>query len=167
MISVFNAISATQLASIAIDSAIKQAKVPREAVDEVILGNVISAGLGEVVQHLRIVSDDAHYRREKDKILKFPLFLTNFLAQLFSRSSSSSPSFNLRQSSNLSLLHDNQQSLFVRSQVNFTCRTNTHAWPGSGSDHRWWDGVDESGSLLPEKRCNALWRSQASRWNYQ
>lgn len=39
-------LSATQLGGIAVESAIKQAGIPKDVVDEVILGNVVSAGLG-------------------------------------------------------------------------------------------------------------------------
>lgn len=39
-------LSATQLGGIAVESAIKQAGIAKEVVDEVILGNVVSAGLG-------------------------------------------------------------------------------------------------------------------------
>jgi acetyl-CoA C-acetyltransferase len=39
-------LSASQLGGIAVESAIKQAGIPKEVVDEVVLGNVISAGLG-------------------------------------------------------------------------------------------------------------------------
>lgn len=39
-------LSATQLGGIAVESAIKQAGIPKEVVDEVVLGNVVSAGLG-------------------------------------------------------------------------------------------------------------------------
>lgn len=41
-----SALSATQLGGIAVDSAVKQAGIAKEDVDEVILGNVVSAGLG-------------------------------------------------------------------------------------------------------------------------
>lgn len=41
-----SSLSATQLGGIAVDSAIKQAGIPKEVVDEVVLGNVVSAGLG-------------------------------------------------------------------------------------------------------------------------
>lgn len=44
--SAFNNLSATQLGGIAVESAIKQAGIPKDVVDEVILGNVVSAGLG-------------------------------------------------------------------------------------------------------------------------
>lgn len=40
-------LSATQLGGIAVESAIKQAGIAKEDVDEVILGNVVSAGLGK------------------------------------------------------------------------------------------------------------------------
>ncbi len=40
-------LSATQLGGIAIESAIKQAGIDKDAIDEVIMGNVISAGLGK------------------------------------------------------------------------------------------------------------------------
>lgn len=44
--SALSGLSATQLGGIAVESAIKQAGIPKEVVDEVILGNVVSAGLG-------------------------------------------------------------------------------------------------------------------------
>ena len=42
-----SALSATQLGGIAIDSALQQAGIAKENVDEVIMGNVVSAGLGK------------------------------------------------------------------------------------------------------------------------
>lgn len=40
-------LSATQLGGIAVESAVQQAGIAKENVDEVILGNVVSAGLGK------------------------------------------------------------------------------------------------------------------------
>ncbi len=40
-------VSATQLGALVIEEALKRAKVPAEEVDEVIMGNVVSAGLGQ------------------------------------------------------------------------------------------------------------------------
>jgi acetyl-CoA C-acetyltransferase len=40
-------VSATQLGALVIEEALKRAKVPADAVDEVIMGNVVSAGLGQ------------------------------------------------------------------------------------------------------------------------
>lgn len=42
-----SALSASQLGGIAVESAVSQAGIAKENVDEVILGNVVSAGLGE------------------------------------------------------------------------------------------------------------------------
>lgn len=42
-----SALSASQLGGIAVDSAVQQAGIAKENVDEVILGNVVSAGLGK------------------------------------------------------------------------------------------------------------------------
>lgn len=41
-----SALSASQLGGIAIESVLQQAGIAKEGVDEVILGNVVSAGLG-------------------------------------------------------------------------------------------------------------------------
>lgn len=41
-----SALSASQLGGIAVESAVQQAGIAKEDVDEVILGNVVSAGLG-------------------------------------------------------------------------------------------------------------------------
>lgn len=41
-----SALSATQLGGIAIESAVQQAGIGKDNIDEVILGNVVSAGLG-------------------------------------------------------------------------------------------------------------------------
>jgi acetyl-CoA C-acetyltransferase len=41
-----SALSASQLGGIAVDSAIQQAGIAKESIDEVIMGNVVSAGLG-------------------------------------------------------------------------------------------------------------------------
>lgn len=41
-----SALSATQLGGIAVESAVQQAGIAKENVDEVILGNVVAAGLG-------------------------------------------------------------------------------------------------------------------------
>lgn len=41
-----SALSASQLGGIAVDSAVQQAGISKADVDEVILGNVVSAGLG-------------------------------------------------------------------------------------------------------------------------
>jgi hypothetical protein len=43
----FNGLSATQLGGIAVEAAVQQAGIAKENVDEVILGNVVSAGLGK------------------------------------------------------------------------------------------------------------------------
>lgn len=40
-------LSATQLGGIAVEAAVQQAGIAKENVDEVILGNVVSAGLGK------------------------------------------------------------------------------------------------------------------------
>ena len=40
-------VAAPQLGALAIEEAIKRAKVPVDDVDEVIMGNVVSAGLGQ------------------------------------------------------------------------------------------------------------------------
>ena len=40
-------VSATQLGALVIEEALKRAKVPAEAVDEVVMGNVVSAGQGQ------------------------------------------------------------------------------------------------------------------------
>jgi hypothetical protein len=45
--SAFNGLSATQLGGIAVEAAVQQAGIAKENVDEVILGNVVSAGLGK------------------------------------------------------------------------------------------------------------------------
>lgn len=42
-----SALSASQLGGIAVESAVQQAGIAKENVDEVILGNVVSAGLGK------------------------------------------------------------------------------------------------------------------------
>lgn len=42
-----SALSATQLGGIAVESAVQQAGIAKENVDEVIIGNVVSAGLGK------------------------------------------------------------------------------------------------------------------------
>lgn len=45
--STLSALSASQLGGIAVESAVQQAGISKTDVDEVILGNVVSAGLGE------------------------------------------------------------------------------------------------------------------------
>lgn len=42
-----SALSASQLGGIAVEAAVQQAGIAKENVDEVILGNVVSAGLGK------------------------------------------------------------------------------------------------------------------------
>lgn len=44
--STLSGLSASQLGGIAIEAAVKQAGIPKENVDEVIMGNVVSAGMG-------------------------------------------------------------------------------------------------------------------------
>lgn len=43
-----SSLSATQLGGIAVESAVQQAGIGKEDIDEVILGNVVSAGLGNI-----------------------------------------------------------------------------------------------------------------------
>lgn len=45
--STLSGLSASQLGGIAVQSAVQQAGIGKEDVDEVIMGNVVSAGLGE------------------------------------------------------------------------------------------------------------------------
>lgn len=45
--SALGSLSASQLGGIAIEAAIKQAGIAKEDVDEVVMGNVISAGMGK------------------------------------------------------------------------------------------------------------------------
>lgn len=44
-------LSASQLGGIAIESAVQQAGISKDDIDEVILGNVVSAGLGNIIMH--------------------------------------------------------------------------------------------------------------------
>jgi acetyl-CoA C-acetyltransferase len=47
-------LSASQLGGIAVESAVQQAGIAKENVDEVIMGNVVSAGLGKNLREVKL-----------------------------------------------------------------------------------------------------------------
>lgn len=53
-----SALSASQLGGIAVESAVQQAGIAKENVDEVILGNVVSAGLGKINEIIKSKCDE-------------------------------------------------------------------------------------------------------------
>lgn len=53
-----SALSASQLGGIAVESAVQQAGIAKENVDEVIMGNVVSAGLGKSETEKKYYEED-------------------------------------------------------------------------------------------------------------
>lgn len=54
--STLSGLSASQLGGIAIDSAIKHAGIDKNDIDEVVMGNVISAGMGKVCDIIQYIN---------------------------------------------------------------------------------------------------------------